>query len=82
VNRRVDESGGQQADQRIDELNWTKQELDQGKLIKIRGFPKDKKVKLFWVTVSTNRTEFVASNDLIPSVHGCRTRCVWYPLAD
>lgn len=47
VNRRVDESGGQQAYQRIDELNWTKQELDQGKLIKIRGFPKDKKVKLF-----------------------------------
>lgn len=38
--------------------------MQQGKLIKIRGFPKDKKVKLFRVTVSTNRTDFVASNDL------------------
>jgi len=64
VNRRVDDSGGQQVYQRIDELDWTSQELDQGKLIKIRGFPKDKKVKLFRVTVSTNRTEFVATNDL------------------
>jgi hypothetical protein len=64
VNRRVDDSGGQQAYQRIDELNWTEQELEQGKLIKIRGFPKDKKVKLFRVTVSTHRTEFVATNDL------------------
>lgn len=64
VNQRVDDSGGQQAYQRIDQLNGTKQELDQGKLIKIRGFPKDKKVKLFRFTVSTNRTEFVATNDL------------------
>jgi hypothetical protein len=38
--------------------------LQQGKLIKIRGFPKDHKVKLFRVTVSTNRTEFVTTNDL------------------
>jgi hypothetical protein len=64
VNRRVDDSGGQQPYQRIDELDWSAQALEQGKLIKIRGFPKDKKVKLFRVTVSTNRTEFVATNDL------------------
>jgi hypothetical protein len=64
MNRRVDDSGGQLAYQCIDELDWTEQELEQGKLIKIRGFPKDKKVKLFWVTVSTNRTEFIATNDL------------------
>ena len=49
---------------RIDELVWRDEELQQGKLIKVRGFPKDKKVKLFRVTVSTNRTEFVATNDL------------------
>jgi hypothetical protein len=35
-----------------------------GKLIKIRNFPNDKKVKLFRVAVSTNRTEFVVTNDL------------------
>lgn len=63
-NRRVDDSSGIQPYQRIDQLVWTPDELAQGKLIKVRGFPKDKKVKLFRVTVSTHRTEFVANNDL------------------
>jgi hypothetical protein len=63
-NRRVDDSGGTQPYQRVDELSWSTDELTQGKLVKIRGFPKDKKVKLFRVTVSTRRTEFVATNDL------------------
>ncbi len=35
-----------------------------GKIVKIKGFPRDKKVKLFWATVSTNRTEYVVTNDL------------------
>lgn len=63
-NRRVDDSGGTQPYQRIDELGWSPEELTQGKLIKVRGFPRDKKVKLFRVTVSTNRTDFVVTNDL------------------
>jgi len=63
-NRRIDDSSGTQPYQRIDELNWTAEELQQGKLVKVRGFPKDKKVKLFRVTVSTNRTDFVATNNL------------------
>jgi hypothetical protein len=67
TNRRVDDSGGTQPYQRVDELVWTAEDLHQGKLIKIRGFPKDKKVKLFRVTVSTNRTEFVATNNLTQS---------------
>jgi len=64
TNRRVDHSGGTAPYVRIDELVWSDEDLQQGKLIKIRGFPKDHKVKLFRVTVSTNRTEFVATNDL------------------
>jgi Transposase DDE domain len=64
VNRRVDDSGATQPYRRIDELGWTVEELHQGKLVKIRGFPKHKKVKLFRVTVSTHRTEFVVTNDL------------------
>lgn len=63
-NRRVDDSGGTRPYQRIDELVWTPESLVSGKLVKVRGFPKDKKVKLFRVTVSTNRTEFVVTNDL------------------
>jgi hypothetical protein len=83
VNRRVDDSGGTQPYQRIDELVWSAEELQQGKLIKIRGFPKDKKVKLFRVTVSTNTTEFVvtnnlsqASNDAVQVVCGVRWKTI------
>jgi hypothetical protein len=64
TNRRVDDSGGAAPYVRVDELVWSAETLQQCKLIKLRGFPKDKKVKLFRVTVSTNRTEFVATNDL------------------
>jgi Transposase DDE domain len=63
-NRRVDDSGDTKPYQRIDELVWSSDELTHGKLIKVRGFPRDKKVKLFRVTVSTNRTDFVVTNDL------------------
>lgn len=62
-NRRVDDSEGSVPYQRIDELAWSAAELQHGKRIKVRGFPKDKKVKLFRVMVSTNRTEFVVTND-------------------
>lgn len=64
TNRRVDDSGGHQPYQRVDELLWSSEELQKGKLIKVRGFPAHKKVKLFRVTVSTNRTDDVATNDL------------------
>lgn len=64
TNRRVDDSGGNKPYQRVDELVWSVQQLQQGKLIKLRGFPSHKKVKLFRVTVSTNRTDFVVTNDL------------------
>jgi hypothetical protein len=43
TNRRVDGSGGTQAYQRVDELNWSLEDLQQGKLIKIRGFPRIQK---------------------------------------
>jgi Transposase DDE domain len=63
-NRLVDDSGGVEKYKRIDQLDWSDQELLQGKLVKINKFPKDKKVKLFWVTVSPSRTEYVVTNDL------------------
>ena len=67
-NRKVDDTGGCQKYQPIQERTWTETEEAQGKLIKINKFPSDKKVKLFRVTVSTNRTEYVATNDLTQSV--------------
>jgi hypothetical protein len=63
-NRLVDDTGGKEKYQSIENLTWEQIDEESGKLIKIRNFPKDKKVKLFRVIVSTNRTEYVATNDL------------------
>ena len=62
-NRHVDDSEGKVPYQRIDSLSWTESELQQGKPIKIKGFPKDHKVQCFRVVVSTHRTDFVVTND-------------------
>jgi hypothetical protein len=62
-NRQVDDSGGQRAYCRVDSLPWCLEELTHGKRIKIRGFPKDYKVRLFRVEVSTHRTDWVVTND-------------------
>ena len=45
TNRRVDDSAGTTPYQRVDSLTWTQAQRKQGKPIKIRGFPKDHKVK-------------------------------------
>ena len=46
-----------------------------GKLVKIHGFPRDYKVKLFRVA-ATNRTEYIATNDLSQnSVVAVKERC-------
>jgi hypothetical protein len=44
-------------------LDWSAQDLAHGKRIKIKGFPKDHKVPLFRVEVSTHRTDDVVTND-------------------
>ena len=62
-NRSVDDSGGTQAYQRVDALKWSEGELQQGKRLKIKGFPKDHKVQCFRVAVSTHRTDYVVTND-------------------
>ena len=64
TNRFVDDTGGIEKYKNIGELNWNESEKISGKTIKIKCFPKDKKVKFFWVTVSTNRTEYIVTNDL------------------
>ena len=63
-NRQVDDSGRQQPYRRVDTLAWNAQDLAHGKRIKIKGFPKDHKVHLVRVAVSTHRTDFVVTNDL------------------
>ena len=48
----------------VESLSWKPTELQSGKTIKIKTFPKFKKVKLFRVIASPKKTEYVASNDL------------------
>jgi hypothetical protein len=62
-NRQVDDSADQLPYQRVDSLHWTAAELAHGKVIKIKGFPKEYKVKLFRVVLSTQRTDYVVTND-------------------
>ena len=60
----MDDSGGTLPYQRVDSLEWSEDEWNHGKLIKIKGFPKEFKVKLFRVGVSTDRTDWIVTNDL------------------
>ena len=72
-NRQVDDSGGEHPYRRIDTLEWSEWELERGKLIKVKGFPKAHKVKLFRVVVHPRRTEWIVTNDLSrDSVHEAR----------
>jgi hypothetical protein len=63
-NRQVDDSQGERVYRRVDELAWSETELARGKRIKIKGFPKEHKVQCFRVAVTTNRTDYVVTNDL------------------
>jgi hypothetical protein len=63
-NRQVDDSGGFQPYQRVDALKWTESEKQHGKVIKLKGFPGNHKVKLFRVVLSTKRTDYVVTNDM------------------
>jgi DDE superfamily endonuclease len=63
-NRQVDDSQGAQPYRRVDALEWSAAEFAHGKRVKIKGFPKEHKVQCFRVAVSTNRTDYVVTNDL------------------
>lgn len=66
-NRLVDDTFAKEKYKRIELLEWSPEELECGKIIKIKGFPAQKKVKLFRVPVSTNRTDYIVTNDLSQS---------------
>lgn len=63
-NRQVDDSLGARPYRRVDSLEWSEVELAAGKRLKIKGFPRDHKVQCFRVAVTTDRTDYVVTNDL------------------
>ena len=64
TNRLVNDQEIQAPYQPILKLVWNEKELKKGKLIKIHKFPKNHRVKLFRIPISTDRTDFVVTNDL------------------
>ncbi len=64
INRLVDDSSGTEKYKPIEKLVWSDSELQKGKRIKIKDFPKEHKVQLFRVAVATNRTDHIATNDM------------------
>jgi hypothetical protein len=62
-NRKVDESGGETPYVPVESLSWTTEELRIGKTVKLYKFPGATKLKLFRVSVSSHRTEFLVTNE-------------------
>jgi hypothetical protein len=70
-NRKVDESGEKQPYQPVSSLQWSPAEEQAGKTVKIHKFPMNMKVKLFRVPFSTERTDFIVTNDMTqPTLEG------------
>jgi hypothetical protein len=63
-NRLVDDSEEQRPYQRIDALTWSPDEQQHGKTLHIKDFPQGHRVKLFRLVLSTERTDYVATNDI------------------
>ena len=77
-NRQVDDSGAEQPYHRVDSLEWSAEDLKNGKTIKIKDFPKDYKVKCFRVVLSTKRTDYVVTNDVAQcSTTATQDVCGW-----
>jgi hypothetical protein len=64
ANRQVDASGGTRPYQRVDNLTWTAAEQQHGKVIKLKGLPAQHKVKVFRVVLSTQRTDYLVTNEM------------------
>jgi hypothetical protein len=62
-NRQVDETGGESGYQRVNSLSWTEAEVQHGKRVHLKDFPKGHRLKLFRLALSTQRTDFVVTND-------------------
>lgn len=63
-NRHVDDTEGHKAHSRVDKLNWSDSEQRRGKVVHLKKMPKGHRVKLFRLALSTERTDYVITNDM------------------
>ncbi len=66
-NRLVDDSGGEASYRAIETLEWTAHEVQHGKVVKVKKFAQATRLKMFRVTVSTIRTDYIVTNDVTQS---------------
>ena len=72
----MDETGGERGYQRVDSLTWIEHEVQHGKTLHIKDFPKGHQVKLFRLVLSSKRTDFIATNDFAQdSTHATQDVC-------
>lgn len=63
-NRLVNSSGQVGANQPVAQLEWSAGAAATGQVVHLKGFAKDKLVRLFRIPVSTHRTDWIVTNDL------------------
>jgi len=67
-NRQVNEGDADHINyRRVDSLEWSDAEQLQGKSIHVKDFPKGHRLQLFRLVLSTERTDYVVTNDLTQS---------------
>jgi len=65
ANRQVDEDDGSVITyQRADSLTWSEEEKARGKNVHVKDFPKGHRLQLFRLVVSTDRTDYIITNDV------------------
>ncbi len=64
-NRQVDEGDGTVVTyQRLDSLEWSKDQQRSGKNVHVKDFPKGHRLQLFRLVISKDRTDYVVTNDM------------------
>jgi len=62
-NRQVAVGAEEPGYQRVDTWEWQATAQTQGQMVHLKGFPKDHQVRLFRLVLSTERTDYIATND-------------------
>lgn len=62
-NRLVSDDINEKPRHAVRDLDWSKTDLEQGKAVEIKGFPRGSLWQLFRIDVSPGRTEFIVTND-------------------
>jgi hypothetical protein len=70
TNRLIHRSSEGEGYQTIGSLEWTDLEKEKGKIVKVKNFPKNKKIKLFRLQIAEQRLVYIATNDLSQSSVG------------